>query len=109
MCRTPINTGRKLGQGFVQINFYGHVFLLIGHGGRGLLRPLRSQLKTGDDQEMTAEDRVVLALIGKAFSGDVAAVREVLDSVYGQLADTQNLNVNLQDLSDEELEQIING
>jgi len=36
----------------------------------------------------TVEDLVTLALITKAQKGDVAAIREVLDTVYGKMKDT---------------------
>lgn len=35
----------------------------------------------------TVEDEIVLALIGKAVKGDVAAIREILDTTYGKVAD----------------------
>lgn len=46
----------------------------------------------------TVEDEIILALIGKALKGDVAAIREVLDTRYGKAKEHQdvNLSVNLE-------------
>lgn len=40
---------------------------------------------TGKEIAGTIEDKIALALIGKAMTGDVAAIREVYDSIYGKL------------------------
>jgi hypothetical protein len=40
---------------------------------------------TGLEIEGTIEDKIALALIGKAIKGDVAAIREIYDSVYGKM------------------------
>jgi hypothetical protein len=40
---------------------------------------------TGKEIAGTIEDKIALALIGKALAGDVAAIREVYDSIYGKL------------------------
>jgi hypothetical protein len=40
--------------------------------------------ETGQKEEGTVEDRVVLGLIQKAMKGDAAAYRELMDSVYGR-------------------------
>lgn len=43
------------------------------------------QLET--DLQVTAEEKVVLTLIAKAWQGDVAAIKEILDTMYGKLKD----------------------
>lgn len=40
---------------------------------------------TGNQIVGTIEDKIALALIGRALKGDVAAIREVYDSIYGKL------------------------
>jgi hypothetical protein len=40
---------------------------------------------TGQEITGTLKDKITLALIGKAIGGDVAAIKEVYDSVYGKL------------------------
>jgi hypothetical protein len=40
---------------------------------------------TGQEITGTLEDKIALALIGKAVNGDVAAIKEVYDSIYGKL------------------------
>lgn len=40
---------------------------------------------TGKEIAVTIEDKIALALIGKAINGDIAAIREVYDSIYGKL------------------------
>ena len=42
---------------------------------------------TNEKQRGTIEDEVVLALITKARNGDVAAIREILDTMYGKVKD----------------------
>ena len=39
---------------------------------------------TGKEITGTIEDKIALALIGKAINGDVAAIKEVYDSIYGK-------------------------
>jgi hypothetical protein len=39
---------------------------------------------TGKEITGTLEDKIALALIGKAINGDVAAIKEVYDSIYGK-------------------------
>jgi len=64
---------------------------------------------TGDPQKGTVEDEIVLSLISKAKFGDVRAIEQILDSVYGRLTENQNINLNLSELSDEDLEAIARG
>lgn len=42
---------------------------------------------TREKQKGTVEDEVILALITKARKGDVAAIKEIQDSMYGKLTD----------------------
>ena len=44
-----------------------------------------SDPSTGKEITGTLEDKIALALIGKAIGGDVAAIKEVYDSIYGKL------------------------
>ena len=75
----------------------------------------------GDDLE-TNEIKINRAIILKAISGDVAAYREIQDTLYGKIPDKvltaetepENLDKDitdkiLQKLTDEDLEEIING
>jgi len=55
------------------------------------------------------ETQIMTALIARARRGDVTAIREILDTVYGKQS---NINFNLtpeelQNLTDEELESLI--
>lgn len=43
----------------------------------------------------TVEDAVALALLSKACKEDVAAIREVYDSVYGKLKEPQSLDADV--------------
>lgn len=64
---------------------------------------------TGGQTKVTVEDEVILALITRARAGDVPAIREILDSVYGKQGNT-NLNLNpddLKNLTDAELDDLI--
>jgi hypothetical protein len=45
---------------------------------------------TGKEIAVTIEDKIALALIGKAINGDIAAIREVYDSVYGKTEQVKN-------------------
>jgi len=49
---------------------------------------------TGAEEQVTVEDAVILALIGKARKGDVAAIREILDSNYGKLTDSLSIETS---------------
>jgi hypothetical protein len=49
---------------------------------------------TGAEEQVTVEDAVILALIGKARKGDVAAIREILDSNYGKLTDSFSIETS---------------
>jgi hypothetical protein len=44
-----------------------------------------SDPETGKDISGTIEDKIALALIGKALKGDVPAIREIYDSIYGKM------------------------
>ena len=49
---------------------------------------------TQQEEVMSVEDTVILALIAKARKGDVAAIKEILDSNYGKLTDKTDLTTN---------------
>lgn len=46
---------------------------------------------TKKDEKMTVEDTVILALINEARKGNVQAIKEVQDTIYGKIADKQEL------------------
>ena len=50
---------------------------------------------TGQEIAGTIEDKIALALIGKAIAGDVSAIREVYDSVYGKADNHQEFDSQL--------------
>lgn len=45
----------------------------------------------GDGQRGTVEDQIALALIARACRGNVPAIKEILDTVYGKVTDKQEL------------------
>jgi len=47
---------------------------------------------TGDEEDLTQEDIITLALIRKAMNGDVNAYKALMDSGYGTAKDTIDLN-----------------
>jgi len=52
-----------------------------------VLNPISRKKQNG-----SVEDEVVLALVTKARQGDVPAIREVLDTLYGKLTDKNELS-----------------
>jgi hypothetical protein len=50
---------------------------------------------TGKDEAGTVEDKVQLALITKALSGDVAAIKEINDTLYGKIQEKIELDEKL--------------
>lgn len=46
---------------------------------------------TGKETKMTLEERLMMALVLKGLKGDVNAVREAMDSVYGKHVDNVNV------------------
>lgn len=46
---------------------------------------------TEKEVQGTVEDRITLALINKALSGDVQAIKEINDTLYGKIPDKQQL------------------
>jgi hypothetical protein len=65
---------------------------------------------TGTDEEMSQEDLMTLALIKKAREGDVSAYRALMDSGYGapvQVVEQTNTNVDLTDLSTDEIKDLL--
>lgn len=49
---------------------------------------------TGEDEVLTQEDVITLALIRKAMDGDVSAYKALMDSGYGTAKDTIDINTN---------------
>jgi len=49
---------------------------------------------TGEDEILTQEDVITLALIRKAMDGDVSAYKALMDSGYGTAKDTIDINTN---------------
>lgn len=45
----------------------------------------------GDDFTGTFEDKVVIALIDKAMKGDVIAIKEIFDTLYGKVAEKNEI------------------
>jgi hypothetical protein len=65
---------------------------------------------TGTDETMSQEDLMTLALIKKAREGDVSAYRALMDSGYGapvQVVEQTNTNVDLSDLSTDEIKDLL--
>lgn len=62
---------------------------------------------TGQTFKGTVEDEIILALIDQALKGDVAAIREVLDTRYGKATERQSveLSVNLENDDEARLER----
>ncbi|MDQ3903167.1 MAG: hypothetical protein M3247_05975, partial [Thermoproteota archaeon] len=50
---------------------------------------------TGKPIKGTVEDEIILALINKALQGDVAAIREILDTRYGKTKEQQDVNLSV--------------
>lgn len=48
---------------------------------------------TGKDEIGTVEDKVNLALITKALSGDVQAIKEINDTLYGKIPNKDELTI----------------
>lgn len=46
---------------------------------------------TKDKQRGTVEDEVMLALVTKARRGDVTAIKEILDTMYGRVKEQQEI------------------
>lgn len=57
---------------------------------------------TGKAIKGTVEDEIILALIGKALKGDVAAIREVLDTRYGKAKEHQDVNLSVNQETEDE-------
>jgi hypothetical protein len=61
-------------------------------------------------EPMSQEDLMTLALIKKAREGDVSAYRSLMDSAYGapvQVVEQTNTNVDLTDLSTDEIKDLL--
>ena len=70
---------------------------------------LRNPL-TGENETMSQEDLMTLALIKKAREGDVRAYKELMDSAYGapvQQIEQQQTSIDLSDLTTDEIRDIL--
>jgi hypothetical protein len=50
---------------------------------------------TKELQEGTVEDLITIALIDKALGGDIQAIKEVNDTLYGKIQDNQRIELNI--------------
>ena len=67
---------------------------------------------TGNEETMSQEDLMTLALIKKAREGDVAAYRALMDSGYGapiQQVEVDQTTVDLSHLSTDEIKNILSS
>ena len=48
---------------------------------------------TGKEEVGIVEDKIQLALITKALSGDVNAIKEINDTLYGKITDKNEINL----------------
>lgn len=88
--RQPANRGRKKGvpnRATILKKWLKLKTNFPNQNGQG--QKIFEQLET--DLQITAEDKVVLSLIAKAWQGDVAAIREVMDTMYGKLTEKHEL------------------
>jgi hypothetical protein len=66
---------------------------------------------TGDNETMSQEDLMTLALIKKARDGDVNAYKALMDSGYGapvQQIEQTNTEIDLSGLTTDELKELLN-
>lgn len=79
---------------------------------------VQSKFKDIDGKEVTGtyEDRIVLSLIQRALNGDVSAIKEILDTLYGKITDKQQTELKAQgfenkyaDYTNEELIEALNS
>jgi hypothetical protein len=67
---------------------------------------------TGNDELLSQEDLITLAVIKKAKAGDVQAYRELLNSAYGQATQPiaiDNDFIDLSDLTTDEIRNLLSG
>jgi hypothetical protein len=69
-----------------------------------VINPLTKEKERG-----TVEDEVMLGLIREARKGNVPAIKEFLDTLYGKPKETRDLTVDVRNLTDEQLEALIAG
>ena len=50
---------------------------------------------TKETEAGTVEDMIVIALITKALAGDIAAIKEVNDTLYGKLQDSAKIDASI--------------
>ena len=53
---------------------------------------------TKQEEGGTVEDLITIALITKALAGDVQAIKEINDTLYGKLTENQKIDVNVPQL-----------
>jgi hypothetical protein len=66
---------------------------------------------TGEQETMSQEDMITLALIKKARDGDVSAYKELMNSGYGapvQQIEQTNTEIDLSNLTTDELKDLLN-
>jgi hypothetical protein len=67
---------------------------------------------TGENETMSQEDLMTLALIKKAREGDVSAYKALMDSGYGapiQVVDQNQTTMDLSDLTTEEIRKFLDN
>lgn len=67
---------------------------------------------TGEDETLSQEDLITLAIIKKAKAGDVQAYRELLNSAYGQATQPIAIDtdyIDLSDLTTDEIRNLLSG
>jgi hypothetical protein len=62
------------------------------------------KLPDGDTKELTLYEAIALGQAQSAMKGNTNAWKEIQDTLHGKMADT--LNINVSDLTDEELEAL---
>jgi Family of unknown function (DUF5681) len=59
--------------------------------------------ETGEIVKCTLEDKVNLALMQKALKGDIGAIKEIQDTLYGKMKEVHEIIEIEENISDEEL------
>jgi hypothetical protein len=53
---------------------------------------------TKKEEQGTVEDMIVIALLNKAMQGDIQAIKEINDTLYGKIVDNQKIDLNIPNL-----------
>ena len=53
---------------------------------------------TKETESGTVEDMIVIALLNKAMQGDIQAIKEINDTLYGKIVDNQKIDLNTPNL-----------